>query len=124
MIAVFVRQSVCHAAQLGGAFSVCRAFAAAFAQLLWPLVIQRREIFLLWSRLLRFKKFLKIVRNVFASVSHTMVNEPWYTYHGRTMVEPWCHRRFNAFLRHMANRGISGHEMVSCSYIDQMQPKV
>jgi len=35
MIAISVRQSVCHAAQLGGACSVCGAFAAAFAKSLW-----------------------------------------------------------------------------------------
>jgi len=32
-----VCQSVCHAAQLGGACSVYGAFTAAFARLLWPL---------------------------------------------------------------------------------------
>jgi len=36
---VSVRQYVCRAAHLGGARSVCGAFAAAFAKLLWSLVL-------------------------------------------------------------------------------------
>jgi len=54
MFAVSIRQSVrpsvcqsaCHAAQLGGACSMCGEFAAAFAKLLWTLVV--KDLFHAW----------------------------------------------------------------------------